>query len=109
MQLIRLVKKSEAKRGLSSKLPHEIWAHAQQSFCDSLHDVHNARCACALTAGPTWWTNLLASTSYFRVTAALLQGELQVGGNDNDMAACLAAIATIWSGANDNKGCKGVQ
>ena len=105
VQLIRLVKKSEAKRGLSSNLHHEIWAHAQQSFCDPLHDVHNAKCACALTAGPTWWTNLLASTSYFRVTAALLQGELQEGG----MAACLAAIATILSGVDDNKGCKGGQ
>jgi hypothetical protein len=57
-QLIRLVKKSEAKRGLSSKLPHEIWAHAQQSFCDPQHDVHNTKCACTMTAGQTRWAKL---------------------------------------------------
>ena len=56
-QLIRLVttvrSQAKAMHGLSSKLPHGIWAHAQQSFCDPQHNVHNAKCACALTASPT--------------------------------------------------------
>ena len=64
---VKVRRQALAMHDSSSKLAHDIWAHAQQSCREPQHEVHNAKCACALA---TWWTQLVARTSDLKLTAA---------------------------------------